>query len=762
MASIAEIAILIKAQDKASGPMEKIAKKLGLIDSAAGRAGGSLGKLAAAAGIGAFGALAGGIAFAAKEAMDAQKVQAQLNAVLESTGHAAGVSAAAANDLASALQKVTPFSDEAVLSAENMLLTFTNLKANVFPQATEAVLNMSTALGQDLQSSAIQLGKALNDPIGGVTALRRVGVQLTDAQEDQVKAFVRSGDALSAQKVILKELETEFGNSARAAGQTFPGQLAIMRNALSDVAESIGNRLLPGMTAATEGLTQFLQEHQADIDNFVDAIGVQVPAAFDAVKDAIQPVIDVLEPFASALNAGDIATIALAIGGGLTAAFVAVTVAATAAFVAENAAPLGIPIAAAAAVAGIVLLVRHWNEVVGAFKAAPSALLDWLENNWGEALVAVLTGPLGLAVKHWDDIWGVMPGLVQDAMNVVAGIVSKTVNFIIDALNALTDKINSIGDIGGIIGLDVPDIPKIPGVGDFQLHSGPNTDIVDSWQAFNEGQAASIGAGWKAAAKALGVVRPELDATAYALSGGGGGGGGVAGAASQATEDLNALAAAFAEWSNTYGSTDVEGFKVFSQAQQELADEVLKTGEASNRAAVDLTKLGIVLGEQGITGEAFVAMRGLQSLSDAFQTFGGTLEEFMDTLYGHSAGFRQSAQERANKTGETIYPYHYDENKTPGKSGGGAVKDPSKIPPDAIADPPIEPEKWKFPSMATGTPYVRDDGLVYLHRGEAVIPAAQNRRGETGPRTITFNNFGHISYPDASDNFARTLATVLR
>jgi len=30
---------------------------------------------------------------------------------------------------------------------------------------------MSTAMGQDLKSSAIQLGKALNDPIQGVAAL---------------------------------------------------------------------------------------------------------------------------------------------------------------------------------------------------------------------------------------------------------------------------------------------------------------------------------------------------------------------------------------------------------------------------------------------------------------------------------------------------------------------------------------------------------------------------------------------------------------
>ena len=42
--------------------------------------------------------------------------------------------------------------------------------------------------------SAIQVGKALNDPIKGVTALHRVGVQFTERRRDQIEALVESGD----------------------------------------------------------------------------------------------------------------------------------------------------------------------------------------------------------------------------------------------------------------------------------------------------------------------------------------------------------------------------------------------------------------------------------------------------------------------------------------------------------------------------------------------------------------------------------------
>src|SRR3990172_8505174 len=157
----------------------------------------------------------------------------------------AGVTADMANELANSLMGVTRFGDEAILSGENMLLTFTNIGKDVFHEATEVMLDMSQALGQDIKSSAIQLGKALQDPIQGVTALRRVGVNFTEDQQKMIESMVESGDLMGAQKFILQELQTEFGGSARAAGETFAGQLDILKNSLLNVAEGIGTALLP-------------------------------------------------------------------------------------------------------------------------------------------------------------------------------------------------------------------------------------------------------------------------------------------------------------------------------------------------------------------------------------------------------------------------------------------------------------------------------------------------------------------------------------
>lgn len=188
-------------------------------------------------------ALSGFMTGAIQEAGAAQDNMAQLEAVLKSTGGAAGITADAAMDLAGSLSEMTRFEDDAILSGENLLLTFTNIGKDIFPQATQAMLDMSQSLGQDLKSSAIQLGKALNDPIAGVTALSRVGVTFTKSQKDMIKAMVESGDVMGAQKLILQELQKEFGGSAEAAGKTFAGSLDRLRNAFGNFQETIGTAL---------------------------------------------------------------------------------------------------------------------------------------------------------------------------------------------------------------------------------------------------------------------------------------------------------------------------------------------------------------------------------------------------------------------------------------------------------------------------------------------------------------------------------------
>ena len=100
--------------------------------------------------------------------------------------------------------------------------------------------DMSAMFGQSMQQSVIQLGTALNDPIAGVGRLMRIGVSFSEEQRKSIKLFMDQNDVMSAQKVILQELEHEFGGVAEALADTFFGRWTQLVNAIAELAGSFG------------------------------------------------------------------------------------------------------------------------------------------------------------------------------------------------------------------------------------------------------------------------------------------------------------------------------------------------------------------------------------------------------------------------------------------------------------------------------------------------------------------------------------------
>jgi len=160
---------------------------------------------------------------ATKNAVDSAKAIAQVEAAVKSTGGAAGKSVSELEAMADGLQRVSLFDDDEILKdvTANML-TFTNITGKEFDRAQQATLDLSTRLGTDLTSATVQVGKALNDPIKGVTALGRAGVQFTAQQKEQITAMQEAGDIAGAQNIILGELEKQFGGAAKAAADVDP------------------------------------------------------------------------------------------------------------------------------------------------------------------------------------------------------------------------------------------------------------------------------------------------------------------------------------------------------------------------------------------------------------------------------------------------------------------------------------------------------------------------------------------------------------
>jgi len=253
----------------------KTKQELGGLNGAISKMGKAVG-IASAAYFGARG-LISGFSSVIRLAGIQEKAEAKLNAVIKSTGGVAGLTATELKKMASSLQDVTTFGDETIIGAQSLLLTFTKIGEDIFPQATETILNMAVAMETDLKSATVQLGKALNDPITGISALSRVGVQLTDTQKEQIKSFTELGDIASAQKVILGELETQFGGLAKATAQTMAGSLDQMSASVGDAGEALGELLSPMVITTAKAIKTLAERVGNVIDRFKD-FGKEVDA----------------------------------------------------------------------------------------------------------------------------------------------------------------------------------------------------------------------------------------------------------------------------------------------------------------------------------------------------------------------------------------------------------------------------------------------------------------------------------------------------
>ena len=229
-----------------------------------------------------------------------QSALAQTQAVIESTGMAAGMTAQDMEKLARGLSAVSGeslFTDDQLLGAQNVLATFTNIQGINFSSATQAIADLSQAMGQDLQSSAVQVGKALNDPVQGITALQRVGVSFTEDQKKVVESLVAMGDTSEAQRLILKELERQFGGSAAAAAQTFSGQMVVMTEQIEDAKGAIGDALLPLLTEMVgifgTHLLPMIRETTTSIGAFFQGISDNggVMATIDGINASFQSLV---------------------------------------------------------------------------------------------------------------------------------------------------------------------------------------------------------------------------------------------------------------------------------------------------------------------------------------------------------------------------------------------------------------------------------------------------------------------------------------
>ena len=216
---------------------------------------------------------------------------ARMEATLAATGGVAGVTADHIRDLASRLQDTTTFADDATIGAAALLLTFKNLRNeagagnDVFDRTIQASQDLSALMGTDLNSSVMMLGKALQDPADGLARLTRVGIQFTDEQQAQIRALAESGDMLGAQKLMLAEVESQFGGTAETMAGTSSGKIKQAINSLGDAAEGFGEiiaRVIDKVSEFMKGVGDFFKGLSPEMKEMI-VIGAAIAAAIGPV-----------------------------------------------------------------------------------------------------------------------------------------------------------------------------------------------------------------------------------------------------------------------------------------------------------------------------------------------------------------------------------------------------------------------------------------------------------------------------------------------
>jgi hypothetical protein len=459
------------------------------------------------------------------------KVQRGTAAALKSTHDASGQTSAGIAELADHMEAMTGQSKVANQGMLNMLLTFPKIKNNNFAFAAKDAANLAARMGTSLPSAARVMGRAVNDPVKGLTALSRVGIRFSDSQTKTINSLVATGNTAKAQAIILNAVNSRVGGAAKAA-VTPTERLHV---AWDNFELMIGGKLLPVINKlddwfAKKGIPDLIKFGRW-VDNnkgTIKALGLVLLTLIGAWKTYRGVML--LAAAASAVMEGDMVALDAVMDANPISMVVIGIAALAAGFIYAykhsqtfRTIAQGAFHAVAAAVdfvkshwklfvtgfallaggpflAAIVLILTHfktfkkvvtdvfhavvdsaeatWHGISDAF----SAVIGWVRKHW-PIVLGILTGPFGLAVgeiiHHFGAIetfFGNLPGYLKKALSTVGGFLLApfkwAFNNIAKIWNDTVGKLSFhlphwIPHIGGD-GFSMPQIPQMAAGGTVQ------------------------------------------------------------------------------------------------------------------------------------------------------------------------------------------------------------------------------------------------------------------------------------------------------
>lgn len=197
---------LAKFESKATGAGGRVASAFALMSKAAGPV---------AVGFAAVSAASFAMANAGDNAANNMR---RLEAIIKTTGGAAGVSGKQIKEFAAQIARDTMASSDEVERSAAKLLTYNRVTQAEFWKTLELSQDLAELGFGSLEENANRLGKALQDPITGVSALAEVGVSFTKVQREQIKNLTEANKLADAQRLVLAALAEQVGGAGGSQG----------------------------------------------------------------------------------------------------------------------------------------------------------------------------------------------------------------------------------------------------------------------------------------------------------------------------------------------------------------------------------------------------------------------------------------------------------------------------------------------------------------------------------------------------------------
>jgi len=424
------------------------------------------GKVIAGVGVALTGLAVAGVGLA-KIGEEAATSNARITKIAESMGlfgAEAGAVSKRLQDLAKQTALSTGVDIDSIKATQAKMLTFKELakSANVvggeFDRATKAAINLAAAGFGEAETNAVQLGKALQDPIKGITALARSGVTFTEQEKAKIKTLVESNKTFEAQQLILSAIETQVGGVAEAtanasdkinqAFKIFGQELGVLLLPIFEkITSAISDKLLPKLQEVLPKVVATITDalDKVDFDKLADDIGNSIGWLVEN-GGTILKVAGYIATFVAVLWTVDTAVKAVAAAQALWNLIL-------------SANPIAlVVIGIAALVTGIVFLVNALVEMYGGWDKVFKDI-GAIVNNF----VAGFISAIGAIGDFFGSVFSGLASIAKGALNLVLGVIEGYLNFIISGVNRLVDLINTVLKAGTVIGIDVQ-LSKIPSV----------------------------------------------------------------------------------------------------------------------------------------------------------------------------------------------------------------------------------------------------------------------------------------------------------